>query len=74
MPGAEGPLRTFIASHALAAEPPKHLTGPDLGIPSLTRPRAWYAAGTARRPGRALGKILRGTTWADYLGFRRRAQ
>ncbi|HVL58304.1 MAG TPA: hypothetical protein VM491_17540, partial [Burkholderiaceae bacterium] len=39
--GFEGPWATFARMQMLRS--PKHLTGPDLGIPSLTF-RAWYEA------------------------------
>lgn len=39
--GSEGPWTTYAAMHTLRT--PKHLTGPDQGIPSLT-PEAWYRA------------------------------
>ena len=67
MPGAEGPWRTYARMRSLRT--PKHLTGPDLGIPSLT-PRAWYEARHGSEAWAALGKISR-HDWADYLGFRR---
>ena len=41
-----GPWLNF--ARMLTLRTPKHLTGPDLGIPSLT-PRAWYEA--AHGPG-----------------------
>ena len=40
-PGQEGPWVTF--ARMLTLRTPKHVTGPDLGLPSLT-PRAWYEA------------------------------
>ena len=40
-PGAEGPWVTFARMAALRT--PKHLTGTDLGLPSLSF-RAWYEA------------------------------
>jgi len=39
--GEEGPWTNF--ARMLTLRTPKYLTGPDLGIPSLT-PRAWYEA------------------------------
>ena len=44
---------------------PKHLTGPDFGVPSLTF-RAWYEAQYGAAAGRALHKIPR-LDWRDYL-------
>lgn len=64
-PGAEGPWRTYARMRSLRT--PKHLTGPDLGIPSLT-PRAWYEARYGTEAWAALGKISR-HDWADYLAF-----
>ena len=71
--GSEGPWATF--ARMLTLRSPKQLTGPDLGVPSLTF-RAWYEAqhGTgdistfdAATPGWAsLHKIGR-VDWRDYL-------
>ncbi|MBF6631187.1 MAG: NAD(P)/FAD-dependent oxidoreductase [Comamonas sp.] len=71
--GDEGPWSTF--ARMLTLRSPKQLTGPDLGVPSLTF-RAWYEAqhGTgdlstfdAATPGWAsLHKIGR-VDWRDYL-------
>lgn len=71
--GDEGPWATF--ARMLTLRSPKQLTGPDLGVPSLTF-RAWYEAqhGTgevssfdAATPGwAALHKIGR-VDWRDYL-------
>lgn len=71
--GNEGPWATF--ARMLTLRSPKQLTGPDLGVPSLTF-RAWYEAqhGTgdistfdAATPGWAsLHKIGR-VDWRDYL-------
>ena len=44
---------------------PKHLTGPDLGVPSLTF-RAWYEAQHGTDGWAALYKIPR-LEWAEYL-------
>lgn len=71
--GEEGPWGTF--ARMLTLRSPKHLTGPDLGVPTLTF-RAWYEAqhGTGEAssfapatPGwAALHKIGR-VDWRDYL-------
>jgi cation diffusion facilitator CzcD-associated flavoprotein CzcO len=49
---------------------PKHLTGPDLGIPSLTF-RAWYEARFGADGWQALHKVWR-LDWRDYLLWVRR--
>lgn len=77
--GSEGPWATF--ARMLTLRSPKQLTGPDLGIPSLTF-RAWYEAQhgcgdistfDAATPGWAsLHKIGR-IDWRDYLLFVRDA-
>jgi FAD-dependent urate hydroxylase len=77
--GDEGPWGTY--ARMLTLRSPKQLTGPDLGVPSLTF-RAWYEAqhGTedistfdAATPGWAsLHKIGR-VDWRDYLLFVRDA-
>jgi len=71
--GHEGPWGTF--ARMLTLRSPKHLTGPDLGLPSLTF-RAWYEAQHGKgmhshfapqAPGWAgLHKIGR-LDWRDYL-------
>lgn len=71
--GEEGPWGTF--ARMLTLRSPKQLTGPDLGVPSLTF-RAWYSAQhgsgdistfDAATPGWAgLHKIGR-VDWRDYL-------
>jgi cation diffusion facilitator CzcD-associated flavoprotein CzcO len=48
---------------------PKHVTGPDLGVPSLT-PRAWYEAQHGEGSWDALGLIPR-EGWASYLSWYR---
>lgn len=77
--GDEGPWATF--ARMLTLRSPKQLTGPDLGVPSLTF-RAWYEAQhgggdastfDATTPGWAgLHKIGR-VDWRDYLLFVREA-
>jgi cation diffusion facilitator CzcD-associated flavoprotein CzcO len=61
--GEEGPWGTYARMETLRS--PKHLTGPDLGIPSLTF-RAWYEARQGRRGWDDLYKISR-LDWRDYL-------
>lgn len=62
-----GPWLDFARMHTLRT--PKYLTGPDLGIPSLT-PRAYYEA--QRGPGswETLG-LMPKELWASYLGWYR---
>ena len=66
-PGQEGPWVTHARMQTLRS--PKHLTGPALGIPSLTF-RAWYAAQYGAAAWDALGRIPR-TQWQDYLNWYR---
>lgn len=66
--GQEGPWVTYARMRTLRT--PKHLTGIDLGIPSLTF-RAWYEAQYGRSGWDALGKIPRGQ-WMEYLRWYRR--
>ena len=61
--GEEGPWATTARMHTLRS--PKHLTGPDLGFPSLTY-RAWYEAQHGEAGWEALYKIDR-RSWVDYL-------
>jgi len=61
--GLEGPWSTFARMHTLRT--PKYVTGPDLGIPSLSV-RAWYEAKFGTQAWESLGKIPR-TLWHDYL-------
>jgi cation diffusion facilitator CzcD-associated flavoprotein CzcO len=63
--GAEGPWGTFARMETLRS--PKHLTGPDLGIPSLTF-RAWWEAQAGEEGWRDLYKIPR-LDWLRYLLF-----
>lgn len=65
--GEEGPWGTYARMPTLRS--PKHLTGPDLGIPSLTF-RAWYEAQHGAAGWEALYKIDR-LDWRDYLLFLR---
>lgn len=66
--GREGPWITF--ARMLTLRTPKHVTGPDLGVPSLT-PRAWFEAAHGADAWDALGKISR-QDWQAYLGWYRR--
>jgi cation diffusion facilitator CzcD-associated flavoprotein CzcO len=61
--GDEGPWGTY--ARMLTLRSPKHLTGPDLGVPSLTF-RAWYEAQHGDAGWAALHKIGR-VDWRDYL-------
>ncbi|MEM8551500.1 MAG: NAD(P)/FAD-dependent oxidoreductase [Pseudomonadota bacterium] len=65
--GHEGPWVTYSKMWTLRS--PKHLTGPDLGIPSLT-PRAYFEARYGESAFQALGKWPR-TIWQDYLNWYR---
>ena len=67
-PGLEGPWATFARMEMLRS--PKHLTGPDLGVPSLTF-RAWYEARFGTDGWAALHKVWR-LDWRDYLLWVRR--
>ncbi|MCX7230574.1 MAG: NAD(P)/FAD-dependent oxidoreductase [Burkholderiales bacterium] len=66
--GFEGPWATFARMEMLRS--PKHLTGPDLGVPSLTF-RAWYEARFGLEAWGALHKVWR-LDWRDYLLWVRR--
>ena len=61
--GREGPWNTTARMPILRS--PKHLTGPDLGVPSLTF-RAWYEAQHGAEGWETLYKVLR-LDWMDYL-------
>jgi len=61
--GDEGPWGTFARMEILRS--PKHLTGPDLGVPSLTF-RAWYEAQHGAEGWAQLYKVGR-IDWRDYL-------
>lgn len=63
-----GPWLNFARMRTLRT--PKHLTGPDLGVPSLT-PRAWYEAQHGAGSWAALG-LLPKEDWAAYLAWYRR--
>ena len=66
--GREGPWITFARMHTLRT--PKNVTGPELGIPSLSA-RAWYEASFGENSWDKIGKIPR-AAWHDYLGWLRR--
>lgn len=66
--GYEGPWSTTARMETLRS--PKELTGPALGIPSLTF-RAWYTAQFGDDAWAALDKIPT-PQWADYLRWYRR--
>ena len=61
--GEEGPWGTY--ARMLTLRSPKHLTGPDLGVPALTF-RAWYEAQHGDAGWAALHKVGR-LDWRDYL-------
>ena len=61
--GREGPWATFARMDTLRS--PKQLTGPDLGVPSLTY-RAWHEAKFGAQSWQKLHKIAR-LDWAAYL-------
>ncbi|HVJ19569.1 MAG TPA: NAD(P)/FAD-dependent oxidoreductase [Polyangiaceae bacterium] len=63
-----GPWLSFARMRTLRT--PKYLTGPDLGIPSLT-PRAWYEAQHGAGSWQAL-EFLPREDWAAYLAWYRR--
>ena len=61
--GQEGPWVTF--ARMITLRTPKHVTGPDYGLASLT-PRAWYEAKYGADAWANLGKIPR-QEWQAYL-------
>lgn len=61
--GEEGPWATYARMQILRS--PKHITSPDLGIPSLTF-RAWFEAQHGTAGWEQLHKIGR-IDWRDYL-------
>ncbi len=67
-PGREGPWGTFARMETLRS--PKQLTGPDLGVATLTY-RAWYEAHHGIDGWEALHKAPR-LDWLDYLLWVRR--
>lgn len=62
-PGAQGIWRRFARMQTLRT--PKHVTGPELGFPSLSA-RAWFEARHGADAWDALGRIGR-EDWHDYL-------
>lgn len=65
--GLAGPWLRFARMRTLRT--PKHLTGPDLGLPNLTT-RAWYEAQHGPGSWETLG-LLPKETWAAYLEWYR---
>lgn len=65
--GREGPWVTYSRMWTLRS--PKHVTGPDLGIPSLA-PRSWFEAVYGEDGWDRLGKWPR-HDWQDYLDWYR---
>jgi cation diffusion facilitator CzcD-associated flavoprotein CzcO len=63
-----GPWLTF--ARMLTLRTPKHVIGPDQGLPSLT-PRAWYEAQHGEGSWASLGLIPK-ESWAEYLSFYRK--
>jgi cation diffusion facilitator CzcD-associated flavoprotein CzcO len=63
-----GPWLSFARMHTLRT--PKHVTGPDLGLPNLT-PQAWYEAQHGEGSWESLGLIPR-ESWAAYLAWYRK--
>jgi cation diffusion facilitator CzcD-associated flavoprotein CzcO len=62
-----GPWLNFARMQTLRT--PKHVTGPDLGVPSLT-PRSWYEAQHGDGSWETLGLIPK-ESWAAYLAWYR---
>ena len=66
--GQEGPWLTYARMHTLRS--PKHFTGPDLDIPSLTY-QSWHEARFGEEDWRKFDLISR-ELWAEYLLWFRR--
>ena len=66
-PDQAGPWLTF--ARMITLRTPKHVTGPDLGLPNLTI-EAWYEAQHGEGSWEALGLIPK-ETWAAYLAWYR---
>ncbi|HEY8332376.1 MAG TPA: NAD(P)/FAD-dependent oxidoreductase [Tardiphaga sp.] len=66
--GLEGPWLTYARMPTLRS--PKHFTGPDLDVPSLTY-QSWHEAMFGREHWQQLDRILR-QHWVDYLIWFRR--
>jgi cation diffusion facilitator CzcD-associated flavoprotein CzcO len=67
-PGREGPWVTFARMSMLRT--PKHLSGPELGIPALSF-RAWWEAQHGAEGWERIYRVPR-TAWMDYLNWFRR--
>jgi len=67
--GQEGPWITYSRMWTLRS--PKHVTGPDLGVPSLA-PRSWFEAVFGESGWDELGKWPR-QAWQSYLDWYREA-
>ncbi len=67
--GQEGPWITYSRMWTLRS--PKHVTGPDLGVPSLA-PRSWFEAVFGEEGWEKLGKWPR-QAWQAYLDWYREA-
>jgi FAD-dependent urate hydroxylase len=65
--GAEGPWRSYARMENLRT--PKAVTGPDLGVPSLT-PRAWYEARFGIEAWNNIATVPR-AAWNEYLDWYR---
>ena len=63
-----GPWLNFARMQTLRT--PKHVSGPELGVPSLT-PQAWYEARHGAGSWSAL-ELIPKDAWAEYLGWYRR--
>jgi len=63
--GGEGPWVTF--ARMITLRTPRHVTGPDLGIPSLT-PQSWFEARYGAKAWEDLDKISR-HDWQAYLDW-----
>ena len=66
--GQEGPWLSYARMHTLRS--PKHFTGPDLDVPSLTY-QSWHEARFGEEDWRKLDLIPR-ALWAEYLLWFRR--
>ena len=61
--GREGPWLSYARMHTLRS--PKHFTGPDLDVPSLTY-QSWHEARFGKEHWETLG-LIRRDLWAEYL-------
>ncbi|MBY5972467.1 NAD(P)/FAD-dependent oxidoreductase [Ferrimonas balearica] len=64
-PGEAGPWTSYARMQTLRT--PKHVSGPEMGIPALT-PEAWYRARYGDAAWEVLDKIPK-AQWQDYLGW-----